>query len=653
MILVILKSVRIRKFKCIEDSTEFSLGPVTCLVGKNESGKSAILEALYKLNPLEQQNSRFDEVEEYPRFQLSDYQDMVKKDKANTFDQVLTTTWELTDEDRQAIREQLGIDPLSSSKVILEKGYSNTLRWHIEIEEADLVKSYVDQAGLYKEEADSLDGVTRVGDLVAALKSVSEPSERQKALLANLNAAFPQADAVKAITDILVKRLPRFLYFSDYYRMSGQVALSQLTTNKASISQKDRVFLALLGLAGTTPEEFVAIGKYEPFAAKLEAASNKITREIFSYWSQNAHLDVDFRCDSGMAQDPPPFNSGLIFRTRIKNRRHGSTVSFDERSSGFVWFFSFLVWFSQAKNNYGENLIILLDEPGLSLHAKAQGDLLRYIREKLQPYYQVVYTTHSPFMIDPDHLVDVRTVEDLVVEGESLGTKVGDQVLSTDVDTVFPLQAALGYDITQTLFVGKHTLLVEGPGDLLYLKWFSRVLESRKKTGLDARWTVCPCGGIDKVGSFVALFGGNKLDIAVLTDFHHGDKKKVRGLKESTLLKSGHVLTADMYIDQDEADVEDLIGRPFYVGLVNRCWGLDAKTCLPAVKPEKAPARVLKEVEDHFAQLPPSVAAFDHYTLATFLVENGAALQKELPGLDEALDRFERVFKDLNSLLPN
>lgn len=283
--------------------------------------------------------------------------------------------------------------------------------------------------------------------------------------------------------------------------------------------------------------------------------------------------------------------------------------------------------------------MILLDEPGLSLHAKAQSDLLRYIREKLQPNYQVVYTTHSPFMVDPDHLLDVRTVEDMVVKGESLGTKVGDRVLSKDVDTIFPLQAALGYDITQTLFVGKHTLLVEGPGDLLYLKWFSRALESLKRTGLDQRWVVSPCGGIDKVASFITLFGGNKLDVAVLTDFHEGDKRKVRDLKESVFLKAGHVLTADMYADQNEADIEDLIGRSLYAALVNRCWELDAKYCIPATRPENAPLRVLREVEDHFAQLPPTVKEFDHYSPAAYLMENGASMQKELPELDTLLER--------------
>jgi predicted ATP-dependent endonuclease of OLD family len=111
-----------------------------------------------------------------------------------------------------------------------------------------------------------------------------------------------------------------------------------------------------------------------------------------------------------------------------------------------------------------------------------QADLLRYIEEKLKPDHQVIFTTHSPFMVPADRLDWVRTVEDVVVQkGQkfvSVGTRVGGDVLSTDRDTLFPLQAALGYEITQSLFVGEHTLLVEGPSDILYLKAASNALSA-------------------------------------------------------------------------------------------------------------------------------------------------------------------------------
>ena len=215
----------------------------------------------------------------------------------------------------------------------------------------------------------------------------------------------------------------------------------------------------------------------------------------------------------------------------------------------------------------------------MSLHAKAQSDLLRYIEERLAPDHQVIYTTHSPFMVPAHNLTSVRTVEDIVIEKpggvvEVRGTKIGDEVLSTDRDTLFPLQSALGYEITQSLFLGKHTLLVEGPSDLLYLKVFSDELKKRGRTPLDPRWVICPMGGAGKVSAFMSLFGANDLDVAVLLDFAHGEKKQIENVRKSNLLKAGRVFTADHYAGQAEADTEDLMGGALYVELVNKTYNL-------------------------------------------------------------------------------
>ncbi len=246
-------------------------------------------------------------------------------------------------------------------------------------------------------------------------------------------------------------------------------------------------------------------------------------------------------------------------------------------------------------------IILLLDEPGLSLHGKAQADLQRYFKERLAPDHQVIYTTHSPFMVPHENLLSARTVEDVVVlhtdePPEVHGTKVGSEVLSTDKDTLFPLQAALGYEITQSLFVGAHTLLVEGPGDLLYLKVVSEVMRAFARKQLDQRWTICPAGGIDKVSAFMSLFGGNRLHVAVLTDFASGQKKKIDDFRRSKLLRDGHVLTMDVYAGQGEADIEDVLGPALYVDLVNACYSLSG---LHALSAPLTGARVVKHTENH------------------------------------------------------
>lgn len=642
---MILTSVQIENFKSINDSDPFAIDEITCLVGKNESGKTAIMNALEKLKPAVASRGKFDPME-FPRMTYADFDDEDRPED------VLTTVWELEDDDVAAIEERAGSGALKSREVTVWKGYDNVLSWDIPLDRTKIVGTLISSVDMFAEEAAELSAISTTSELFKKLKGIASPSERQASLLAKLTAAFPEGSANATAEKLLEERLPTMLYFGNYEAMKGQVSLNHFAQQRAagSLEQPERIFEALLEMAGTNPDEIQTISQFEPLIAKLEGVSNRITRDIFKYWTQNRHLKVQFRFDNARPHDPPPFNTGYVFRTRIENTRHQATVPFDERSTGFVWFFSFLVWFSQVKKKHKGDVILLLDEPGLNLHAKAQADLLRYMKEQLAPHHQVIYTTHSPFMVDPERLLSVRTVEDVMTDDKVIGTKVREDVLSTDRDTIFPLQGALGYEIAQTLFVGEHVLLVEGPSDLLYLRWASEQLRRRKCTTLDARWVVTPAGSIDKIAGFVALFGGKGIHVAALTDLGHGDRNKVQRLRESELLRAGHVLTVDTYADQPEADIEDVLGRTFFVDLVRRTYGLDKKHQLPKSRQEKSPVRVVKEVESHFAALPTTVDNFNHFTPAAYLVEHSGELA-DLPDVDAALDRFEALFSDLNALI--
>jgi len=390
---------------------------------------------------------------------------------------------------------------------------------------------------------------------------------------------------------------------------------------------------------------------------RCEAASNRISEQVLEYWTQNPHLEIVVAVTKGEAQDPPPFNEGVIARARVRNNLHKLTLPFSERSAGFVWFFSFLVKFAQVSKDDG-GLILLLDEPGPTLHGKAQADFLRYFTEKLVPKHQVIYSTHSPFMVPADRLDLVNIVEDRVISPRpgqwiSEGTKVRTDVLALDRDTLFPLQGALGYEITQSLFIGKHTLLVEGPSDILYLQAWSAALNRRGRTKLDARWTLCPAGGLDKVQPFVALFGGAKLEIAALTDYAKADRKKLDNLRQSRVLESDRLLTFATILGLEEADVEDVFSPSLYVQIVNEAFALPSANRVSAkqILAETATPRLLKKMEACFRVLPPTAPEFDHYTPADWLIRNPGVLDQDKKDVNDTLDHAERVIAAVNRIV--
>ncbi|MBI1894235.1 MAG: AAA family ATPase, partial [Candidatus Rokubacteria bacterium] len=243
---MILNSVRVENFKCIEDSNEFSVEPVTCLVGKNESGKTALLQAIYKLNAAVREEGEFSYLE-YPRVRWTDY----KKRRASSPDDVLTTVWELDDADQHALREKFGPDALKTATVTITKGYDNKQYWELNINQKQVVAHFLRSAALYHEEMSALEKAETIAELISLLRSTASPSVPQSALLNALERAFPSGDPMMGAINTLKTRLPTFVYFADYQKMPGQVAIDELLRKQREqrLQFGERVFLALLDLA--------------------------------------------------------------------------------------------------------------------------------------------------------------------------------------------------------------------------------------------------------------------------------------------------------------------------------------------------------------------------------------------------------------------
>lgn len=652
-----LVRARVTNFRSAEDSGEFTLDSVTCLVGKNEAGKSAMLLAIAALNPHPSTPVALDRERDYPRRFLTQYIQRHPKTSAVA----VSTDWQLTNSEVDEVEAELGEGALKASLVTIERAYgSDKPSWMIDVDLKRVVENALATCEIEETQLAVLRSAANTTQLIEKLASVPSPSQDQQNLLARLR---EYGNFTAKATKILSRHFPAFMYFSNYDRMDGAVRLEQLRAWKSNgeINREDRngarLFMEFLDYAGVPIDDILSIGTYETFNAKLQAASNNITDQILEYWTQNPDLSVEVKIDPARPNDPPPLNEGTIGRARIYNGLHRVDTPFSERSAGFVWFFSFLVKFAQVKKQ-GAPIILLLDEPGLTLHGKAQGDLLRYFDEKLAPHHQIIYTTHSPFMVAPDKLTSARIVEDQVElkagRRVPIGTKVLEDVLTTDKDTLFPLQGALGYEITQSLFIGKHTLLVEGASDILYLQALSQALKSRRREGLDVRWTLCPSGGIGNVKAFVSLFGGNKLDVTVLADNTKPDAKKIEELRRGQILKTERVFTISGFTNKVESDIEDLFDPDLYVLIVNSAFQLPPANTLTVQSLEAADAttiRLVKKTEAAFRIMPQEIPTYDHYTPSAWLIRNPQVLEGDNPAIVATLDRAEAMFKALNGVL--
>jgi energy-coupling factor transporter ATP-binding protein EcfA2 len=660
-----LTKIHITNFRSVEDSTEFDIGQVLALVGKNEAGKTAILQALAGLNPHSLTPVIYNIERDYPRRLLTEYADKYPDPKNGA--KVVSTKWTMTDAEKNTIQTEIG-DALLDKPVVIYRRFSDTEpEWELPIDYKKAAQNLMAAEHLDDEEMAPLSDAESTSKLREKLEKIAEPTARQNRLLERLT-AYPEK-CVKGFAEAtLAKGFPYFMYSSHYDRMVGEIRLDTFEARRqrqnpafqsqGEIKSGEQVFVDFLEYAGTTLNEIRTANTYESLNARCEAASSHITAQLLEYWTQNPNIEFEIRVTKAEAGDPFPFNEGIVARARVKNNLHKLSLPFSERSAGFVWFFSFLVKFAQVQRTAGD-LILLLDEPGLTLHGKAQGDLLRYFDEKLAPKHQVIYSTHSPFMVPADNLPAVRIVEDRILQPKpgqwtSEGTKVRDDTLATDRDTLFPLQGALGYEITQTLFVGKHTCLIEGPGDILFIEAWSSALGRRNRTVLDRRWTLCPAGGIDKIQPFVSLFSGQKLDIAALSDYAKGDKKKIDSLRQNKLLEGNRMLTFATILGLQEADVEDVFAPALYAEIINSAFQLpesNQATAQSLTDANQNTTRLVKKAEAFFAVLPPGLPEFNHFTPANWLFLNPQVLDRNNADVNSTLERAEQVIIALNKLL--
>ncbi|MBY4607469.1 AAA family ATPase [Rhizobium sp. 9T] len=593
-----LKTARVTNYRSIKDTGVIDFErEKTILVGPNEAGKSAILQAIQQLNR-PKGVAALDALRDYPR---SLYNDITKGKVDPTTVPVVKATFELDEEDRDALPENYRdkVTTYSFTRLLNNSGLHSTNLSKTGVALAEVQKN-LDRVAAHSDNKSSeqtgtettkaLDELAGVLEGINSKRNLSK-DDRSKIrvwLKKNLNsiedgsavekhydaavASLDEGDELDEVLATLEARMPVFVLSNNYFRVRPRIHLAHLHERQSKKLMDDDKYdygnLCLLKLLGFTAQELATAGtvtdeqrkdssqqnlatierKTDERHYQLDAASAMLTREIRSIWNPDP--------TRAEADKLRVFADGQYLKVVVEDDL-GVSVELDQRSEGFQWLVSFfVVFFAEAQENYS-NAILLLDEPGVSLHALKQREFQKTI-SRLAENNQTIFTTHSPFLVGSGELDLVRVVE---MTDRSVGTKVHTTVTSNDPAGLLPLQEALGYDLAQSLFTKKKNFILEGLTDYWYIDAVSSLLEAAGKTHLDSKIAMIPAGTASKIAYFATILHANSLRVAALLDSDRaGDTVASHDVLTHTLKHKALLRTDDFLISKVKtSEIEDLL----------------------------------------------------------------------------------------------
>lgn len=624
---MILEKVKIYQYKTYEIEQEVSIEKdYTALVGMNESGKTGLLEAITKANSYRESDtlSKFNITSDYPRR----FKKQLDKSGENPNAIELTFTLEKSEIDK--VNEFLFANyETFTFRYIKKYDNSNEIVFLNKLNLENLIKDKlpllnVESEKILKFYKNDLDDYKKTFDAIEN-KELLEQLESFKFLPTD-KVTIEKKVIEEFEKEIIYPNIPKILYYDEYSILENNIRINDIKSNS---NPKYETAKALLEIADIDINKLsVNTNSLEDYRAEIEATQAYISEEILKYWSTNKNLKFKFELTADRNSN---YNLDQYLNIRIENSRTYTSLPFNSRSKGFTWFVSFLVWFKKLQEDTEKNIIILLDEPGLNLHAAAQNDLLTFIKD-LTKTYQVIYTTHSPFMIDSIDLNKVRTIR----FDEEKGSVISDSVQQKDPNTLFPLQAALGYDIAQNLFISQNNLLVEGIADLVYLNYMSSILISKGKEGLNEKITIIPVGGADKISTFVSLLRGNQLNIVCLLDtMNSSTNQKLNHLINEKILNSKKLVTYGQILNKKYADVEDVFDIEDYINIYNLSFNGNVK------KEQINEENMKKGIVDAITEI---TGKFNHYLPAKTLISS------KIDVSEKTLNNFGIIINKINEL---
>lgn len=517
-----LKEFKVTDFRSVQDSGWIEAEQVTALIGTNESGKTNILLPLWKLNPAE--DGKIDLQDDLPRDRYHIYRN------ADVKPIFIAARYILTDSEKNELSAISSCNSEEFAEIIVSRDFDGNYYWEFPFE---------------------------------AEKDEGSTSHKDN----------------DEIINYLKANMPKYVYYSNYGNLDSQIYLPQVLQNigKTGLGTKEtakaRTLNTLFRFVNLSPKEITEMGgentsQIEATAKKkkereilLTSAAASFTKSFNEWWKQGDYT-FDFKAD------------GNYFRIWVSDSVRPEPIELESRSTGLQWFFSFYLVFLVESELHHRNAILLLDEPGVTLHPLAQKDLFLFF-ENLSQNNQILYTTHSPFMVDSNHLERVRSV---YVDAE------GKTVVSPDLraaerlkgknqpQSIYPAHAALGLSVSDTLLINCTPILVEGESDQLYLSALKNLLVSKGKIMPLKDIVFISTGGVKGIKATSAILSGtNETKPYIIVD---GDKP---GIKIANELKSDFyaaeqdkIINVAGYTNLTEGEIEDLFPKDKFAKIVAR-----------------------------------------------------------------------------------
>lgn len=560
----LLTKYRIQNFRSIIDSDWIDTFENTCMIGTNESGKTNLLVGLWKLNPAN--NEEIVPLIDYPRKNYVDYA------KTNGEEIFVSAYYTINDSGRDLVKK------LIKKEILLP------------IVETPPKQENDEAAGEPEKQSPTTEMVEFLDE-----QEVSEILISRK-FNGNYVFEFPKMkeenvtllNITKEIQDQILNIIPKFVYYSDYGNLDSEIYLPHVIANfqRTDLGEKERSKVrslkVLFEFVQLSPDEILRLGKekketqvkvlnhdtntiierkeIEPTQAEigkeseqkkereilLQSASTKLTREFKEWWKQGNYR-FRFQAD------------GNHFRIWVSDEIRPEEVELEGRSKGLQWFFSFFLVFLVESKDTHSNCILLLDEPGLSLHPVAQFDLIKFFNS-LANENQIIYTTHSPFLVNPDNLANVKAV---FVNERGTSSVSSDLRRNSSVaqKSIYPVHAAIGLTISETLLLGCQPVLVEGTSDQIYLQTIKNHLSGLGKYQNSKEMVFIPTGGVRGMSAVISIVAAreNELPFAIVDSDKPG-KEKANNLKKDVYkTQPERIIEIDTLLTKRELEVEDIL----------------------------------------------------------------------------------------------